>query len=206
MTHQHLHFYGWQANKDPLKVFAMFWLVLFTQHGSASAQTKDSSLVASSEVKVQQRVSFQLSSGLGYTPASGGNVLWDVQLMLGTPVFNNDGILWVGIVPTMVPQRLGDEAAVDGFTPLVVEYEHDFRASMSILSTTMPFLYANAGAGPQFGDRSNHSLFQAVMFSAGAGIRDGTRSGFFGQAGLTYNNVPLTNSRVFLLLNGGIFF
>jgi hypothetical protein len=206
MTRHYLYFYGWQANKDPLKVFAMFWLVLFTQPGSASAQMNDSFLVASPEGKAQPHLSFQLSSGLGYAPANGGNVLWDVQLMLGTPVFHHDGMLWVGIIPTMVPQSLGDENAVDGFVPFVVEYEYDFHASLSISPAMMPFLYANAGAGPQFGDRSNHILFQAAMCSVGAGIRDGVRSGFFGQAGLTYNSVPMTSSRVFLLLNGGIFF
>jgi hypothetical protein len=206
MTRHYLYFYGWQANKDPLKVFAMFWLVLFTQPGSASAQMNDSFLVALPEGNAQPHLSFQLSSGLGYAPANGGNVLWDVQLMLGTPVINNDGMFWIGILPTMVPQSLGDETAVDGFAPLVVEYEYDFRAMLPIFSATTLFLYANAGSGPQFGDRSNHSLFQAVMCSMGMGIRDGARAGFFGQAGLTYNNVPSTSSRVFLLLNGGIFF
>jgi hypothetical protein len=206
MTRRYRYFYGWQGNKDPLMVFAMLLLALFTRPSSASAQTKDSSLVALSEVKPQPHLSFQLSSGLGYAPAKGGNVLWDVQFMLGTPVFGSDGMVWIGIVPTMVPQSIGDESAVDGFTPFVVEYEYDFRASFSIPSTATPFLYANAGAGPQFGDRSNHSLLQAVMCSAGAGIRSGTGSGFFGQLGITYNNVSSMSSPVFLILNAGIFF
>ncbi len=167
----------------------------------ALAQTQDSASVMEPSSTLQSHLSFQISSGLGANAASGGNVLWDVKLMLGTPVFHNNGILYVGIVPTLVPQTLGDEAAADGFTPLVVEYEYNLRAS-----SAMPFLYANAGIGPQFGDRSNHGVFQAAMCSAGVGLRDGAPSGFFGQLGITYNNVPISNAREFLILNAGVFF
>jgi hypothetical protein len=172
----------------------------------ALAQTQDSASMMEPVVRPQSHLAFQISSGLAANTASGGNVLWDVKLMLGTPVFHNTGVVWVGIEPTLVPQSLGDEAAADGFTPMVVEYEYELGASAAVASSTMPFLYANAGIGPQFGDRSNHSLFQAVMCSAGAGLRDGARSGFFGQLGITYNNVPISNARVFLILNAGIFF
>ena len=194
MTLHNRYFYGWQAN-------AVFWLVLFTQPRTLSAQVKDTLFAFTQTAKEDPRLSFQLSSGLGYTPLSGGDVLWDVKLMLGTPVFSNGDMVWAGIVPTMVPASVGDEDAVDGFVPFVIEYEHNFH-----LSTTTPFLYANAGAGPQFGDRSNSHIFQAMMYSAGVGIRGGERSGFFGQAGVTYNNVPSTSARVFLVLNAGIFF
>ncbi len=201
MKHRYLYSLGWQSNKDPLKVFAVLWLVLFTQPRPGLAQTKDSLQGSMPTIKTEPHLSFQLSSGFGANAASGGNVLWDVTLMLGTPIFNNDGILWVGIIPTLVPEAIGDEAAADGFTPFVIEYEHDFHGS-----SVMPFVYANAGVGPQFGDRSNNRLFQAAMCSAGAGIRDGAGSGFFGQLGITYNNVPITNAREFLILNAGIFF
>ncbi len=176
-------------------------LVLVTQRQTASARVLDSLEVSSRPSMKESNLSFQLSSGLGYNPAQGGSELWSVKLMLGTPLFSTDGTLWAGIEPTMVPQSIGDENAVDGFSPFVIEYEHDFP-----ISRMTTFLYANAGAGPQFGDRSNHLLFQAVMFSAGAGLRDGGRSGFFGQLGVTYNNVPMTNAREFLILNAGIFF
>jgi hypothetical protein len=175
-------------------------LVLLVLAEPALAQAQDSVSAIASAVRPQAHLSFQISSGLGANAASGGNVLWNVTLMLGTPILNND-MLWVGIVPTMVPQSLGDETAADGFTPLVIQYQYDFHAF-----TTTPFLYANAGIGPQFGDRSNHSAFQATMCSVGAGIRDGTRSGFFGQLGITYNNVPTSNAREFLIVNAGIFF
>ena len=157
MTHHNRYFYGWQAN-------AIFWLVLFTQPRTVSAQVKDTLFAVTQTAKEEPRLSFQLSSGLGYTPLSGGDVLWDVKLMLGTPVFSNGDMVWAGIVPTMVPASVGDEDAVDGFVPFVIEYEHNFH-----LSTTTPFLYANAGAGPQFGDRSNSHIFQAMMYSARRG-------------------------------------
>jgi hypothetical protein len=181
-------------------------MVLLVLTEPALAQTQDSVSVSEPSVVPQAHLSFQISSGLAANAASGGNVLWDVTLMLGTPVFHNTGILWVGIVPTLVPQSVGDEAAADGFTPLVVEYEYEFGSSFARVVSAMPFLYANAGIGPQFGDRSNHGVFQAVMGSAGAGLRDGARSGFFGQLGITYNNVPISNAREFLILNAGIFF
>jgi hypothetical protein len=176
-------------------------LLLAAQRQTASARVLDSLEVSARPPVEASNLSFQLSSGIGYTPVQGGSVLWSVKLLLGTPLFGTDGTLWAGIEPTMVPQSIGDENAVDGFVPFVIEYDHDFH-----IARTTTFLYANAGSGPQFGDRSNHLLFQAVMFSAGAGLRDGGTSGFFGQLGITYNIVPMTNAREFLILNAGIFF
>ncbi len=198
MTHPYTCFHVWRVN-------GVMLLVLFTQLPPASAQTRDSVLAAARGVNTQPHLFFQLSSGFGASPTNVGDLLWTVQILLGTSVFHN-GILWAGIVPTMVPQNPGDEAAVDGFTPFVIEYEYDLGAPLPISSSTTPFLYANAGGGPQFGDRSNHHLFQAGMLSAGAGLRGGSTSGFFGQLGIAYNNVSVMGSRAFLILNGGIFF
>jgi hypothetical protein len=198
MIHPSTCFHGWRVNGAML-------LVLFMQPRLASAQTRDSLFAAARAVNAQPRLSFQLSSGIGCSPTNVGDLLWTVQILFGTPVFHN-GMLWAGIIPTMVPQNFGDETAVDGFTPLVIEYEYDLGTSLPISPSAMPFLYANAGTGPQFGDRSNHRLFQAAMCSAGAGLRDGSISGFFGQLGITYNNIPARGSRAFLILNSGIFF
>jgi hypothetical protein len=176
-------------------------LLLVTQRRAASARVLDSLEVSARPSMEASNLSFQLSSGLGYNPAQGGSELWSVKLMFGTLLFSTGGTLWAGIEPTMVPQSIGDENAVDGFVSFVIEYEHDFH-----IARTTTFLYANAGSGPQFGDRSTHLLFQAVMFSAGVGIRDGGTSGFFGQLGITYNTVPMTNAREFLILNAGVFF
>ncbi len=148
-----------------------------------------------------------LSSSLGIAPTNVGDLLWGVKLMAGFPIFKGPNLIWIGIMPTMVLQDTGLGAALDGFLPVVVEYERDLGTSLAMsTSTTKPFLYVNAGAGPQYGNHSDHRVFQAVMFSAGVGLRDGISSGFMGQLGVNYNNVPPIAPRTFVVLNAGIFF
>ncbi len=77
-------------------------LVLFTFPRCPFAQANDSLGRSEPSIKTQSKLSFQLSSGLGGTPVGGGNVLWNVKLMFGTPFINEGGMLWVGIDPTMV--------------------------------------------------------------------------------------------------------
>ncbi len=148
-----------------------------------------------------------LSSSLGVAPAKFDDAVWGVKLMLGFPVFKGPNLIWIGIMPTMVPQDTGLGAALDGFFPVVLEYERGLGTSLAMsTSTTKLFLYVNAGAGPQYGNHLNHRVFQALMFSAGVGLRDGAPSGFMGQLGVTYNNVPPVAPRTFVVLNAGIFF
>ena len=168
--------------------------MLFTASIIGRAQD---SVQPSGTSSITRAPSILVSSGFGFSFSGIETVFWDAQIM--TPVWKiTNGLLWIGIIPTLNPLSSGDEASPDGFFPIVLQYEYDLRSSSLI-----PYLFANAGSGIQFGDQSNHQLFQAAMASIGTGIRSQS-SGFLGQLGLTANNVP--HWRLFLVLNAGIEF
>ncbi len=181
-----------------MKLITLFTALLFFSKGASAQAPPGDTLRIRAETN--SAVSIQLASGIGASPLQIGNILWNAEVMFALPDLSDHSRLWLGIIPTMDPQATGDENAADGFVPIAIEYECDFSGT-----STTPFLYANAGAGPQFGDRSKHQLFQAVMSSAGVGIHNGKTAGFVGKFGLTYNTV-LQNSRVYLIFDVGIAF
>jgi hypothetical protein len=143
----------------------------------------------------------KLETEFGMAPTNIGSVLWSIEPMIGFPLLGNRDILWAGIVPVIVPKFVGDQGSGTGFTPITIEYDHQIANSQS-----RPFLYASAGAGPQFGDYSSPVYFRTLLFSTGIGLREGGNSGFTSEAGLTYTNIRTTGAKIFAVLNSGIYF
>jgi hypothetical protein len=179
-----------------VKRFVFFTLVLMAH--SAGAQPPARLPAPAARLMPATMPSIRIASGIGISPD--GSILWNAEVLFALPSISDHMRLWIGIIPTTNPEETGDENAADGFVPFTIEYEFELKRS-----GVAPFLYADAGAGPQFGDASNHSFFQAKMFSAGAGMTAGNTAGFIGKFGLTYNTV-LQHSNLYVVLNAGIDF